>query len=112
MSTHTTAGVPRTADDSYARAGHGAGWVTFAGTMLLVVGTLNMVYGIAAIDDANVYVGDTKYVFGELNTWGWILALVGAAQFVTAFGIWNRAQWARWAGVGSGRLASVVARSA
>jgi hypothetical protein len=78
---------------------HGRGWVAFAGTMLAIVGTLNIVYGIAAIDDANVYVGDTQYVFGDLNTWGWFLALVGALQFVAAFGIWNGAQWARWAGV-------------
>ena len=77
----------------------GRGWVAFAGTMLAIVGTLNIIYGIAAIDDANVYVGDTQYVFADLNTWGWFLAIVGAVQFVAAFGIWNGAQWARWTGV-------------
>ena len=101
MYTHTSEGVPRPADPAYVQPSTSNGWVTFAGTMLLVVGTLNLVYGIAAIDDANLYVGDTQYVFGELSTWGWILTLVGAAQFVTAFGIWNRAQWARWVGVGA-----------
>ena len=77
----------------------GGGWVAFAGTMLAIVGTLNVIYGIGAIDDANVYVADTRYVFGDLNTWGWLLCGVGAIQFVAAFGIWNRATWARWIGV-------------
>ncbi|MBI5103455.1 MAG: hypothetical protein HZB46_00415 [Solirubrobacterales bacterium] len=80
-------------------AEHGSGWVAFAGTMLAIVGTLNVIYGIAAIDDANVYVGDAKYVFADLNTWGWLLLIVGAVQFLAAFGIWNRAPWARWIGV-------------
>jgi uncharacterized membrane protein HdeD (DUF308 family) len=80
---------------------HGRGWMTFAGVMLAIVGTLNVIYGIAAIDDAHVYVGDTEYVFGDLSTWGWFLVILGAVQFVAAFGIWNRAQWARWIGVAS-----------
>ena len=87
---------------------HGRGWRGFAGTMLLIVGTLNVIYGIAAIDDARVYVGDTKYVIGDLATWGWFLLTVGVAQVVAAFGIWNRAQWARWAGVISASINAVV----
>ena len=80
---------------------HGRGWTGFAGTMLAIVGTLNIIYGIGAIDDAHVYVGETEYVVGDLNTWGWFLAILGAVQFVAAFGVWQRAQWARWVGVGS-----------
>jgi hypothetical protein len=101
MSAHTSAGPAPARSAGGARAAESAhgGWVAFAGAMLAIVGTLNVIYGIAAIDDANVYVGDTKYVFGDLNTWGWFLVIVGAVQFVAAFGIWNRAQWARWVGV-------------
>jgi hypothetical protein len=73
--------------------------VTFAGTMLAIVGTMNVIYGIAAIDNANVYVGDAQYVFGDLNTWGWFLLIVGAVQIVTAFGIWSGNELARWVGV-------------
>lgn len=79
----------------------GEGWIAFAGTMLALVGTLNVIYGIAAIDDANVFVNDTRYVFGDLNTWGWFLVIVGAVQFAAGFGIWSGAQWARWVGVAS-----------
>jgi uncharacterized membrane protein HdeD (DUF308 family) len=78
---------------------HGQGWLTFAGIMLAVLGILNVVYGIAAIDDANVYVGDTRYVFGDLSLWGWLLVLVGAVQFIAAFSIWNGTSWGRWVGI-------------
>ena len=80
---------------------HGSGWVGFAGMMLAIVGTLNIIYGIGAIDDAHVYVGETEYVFGDLNLWGWLLLLIGIIQVAGGFGIWSGAQWARWVGIGS-----------
>jgi hypothetical protein len=78
----------------------GAGWMTFAGVMLMVVGTLNFVYGIAAIDDANFYVANAQYVFSDLNTWGWILLITGGVQVLAGLGIFARNQFARWLGVG------------
>ena len=76
-----------------------SGWVTFAGAMLALVGTLNIVYGIAAIDDSRVYSGDDVYVFGSLNSWGWFLLFAGGLQLVTAFGVWTGSEIARGAGV-------------
>jgi uncharacterized membrane protein len=78
---------------------HGQGLVTFAGVMLMIVAVLNVLYGIAAIDDANFFVDDARYVFGDLNTWGWFLLALGLLQFFAAFGIWRGAGWARWFGV-------------
>jgi len=77
----------------------GEGWVTFAGVMLMIVGTLNFVGGIAAVDGANFYIGGAEYVFSDLNTWGWVLLSTGAVQFLAAFGIWAHNQFARWLGV-------------
>ena len=82
----------------------GDGWLTFAGVMLSIVGVMNVIGGIAAIDDANVYVGGAQYVFGDLNTWGWILLCTGVVQFLAALGIWARNQFARWLGVGFASL--------
>ena len=76
MSTQSSAGPAPARTERRAlehESEHGQGWVTFAGIMLAVLGILNVIYGIAAIDNANVYVGDTKYVFGDLNLWGWLL---------------------------------------
>ena len=89
-------------------ADHGQGWVTFAGIVLAVLGILNVIYGIAAIDDAHVYVGDQKYVFGDLNLWGWLLVLVGAVQFIAAFSIWNGTTWGRWVGILSASVNAIL----
>ena len=49
----------------------GAGSAIFVAILLLIAGILNVVYGIAAISDANFYDG-TQYAFSSLHTWGWI----------------------------------------
>jgi uncharacterized membrane protein (DUF2068 family) len=86
----------------------GLGWVIFAGCMLCLVGTLNIIYGIAAISNSKFYVANTQYVFSDLKTWGWILLIVGVIQFVAAFGIWASTEWARWLGVASAGINAVV----
>jgi hypothetical protein len=58
----------------------GAGRAMFAATLLLIVGTLNIIYGIGALDDANIFVNDTRYIFTNLNTMGWVLIVLGAIQ--------------------------------
>jgi hypothetical protein len=58
----------------------GQGLVTFAGVMLAIAATLNCLYGIAAIDNAHFFVHGAKYVFGDLNTWGWFVLLFGVAR--------------------------------
>jgi hypothetical protein len=77
----------------------GQGLVTFAGVMITIAATLNCLYGIAAIDSAHVFVNNAKYVFGDLNTWGWFLVLFGVVQYFAAFAIWRGAAWGRWFGV-------------
>ena len=79
---------------------HGQGLVTFAGVMLMIAAILNVLYGIAAIDKANFFVHNARYVFGDLNTWGWFLLAFGVLQFFAAFAIWRGASWGRWLGVG------------
>ena len=77
----------------------GQGWVTFAGVMILIVGVLNVIYGIAAIDNANFYVADARYVISDLRTWGWIILVIGVLQLLVGLGIWAGNQLARWVGV-------------
>ena len=95
-------------DFSYLDDQAGYGLVTFAGVMLLIVGVLNTLYGIAAIDDANVFVGDARYVIGDLATWGWFLVGLGVLQLFAAFAIWRGTSWARWFGVGCATANAVL----
>ena len=86
----------------------GAGWVLFAGIMVFIAGTLNVIWGIAAIDKANFFVHDAKYVFGDLQTWGWFLVVVGVAQLFAAFAIWRGASWGRWFGVACATVNAIL----
>jgi hypothetical protein len=87
------------ADSSSYDVDPGKGWVLFAGVMLGVVGILNLIAGIAAIDQAKFYVREVEFVFADLKTFGWILTVVGLLQLVTAFGIFRNSDAARWAGI-------------
>ena len=86
------------ADYDY-REERGAGWVAFAGVMLLIVGTLNVIEGIAAIGNANFFVHNTHYVFGSLNTWGWVVLCIGVVELAVGVGVFARNQFSRWVGV-------------
>jgi hypothetical protein len=83
----------------YGEQTSGDGWVAFAGVLLLILGTMNTIEGIAAIGNANFFVHGTHYVFANLKTWGWIALILGICQLLVGFGIFARNQAARWAGV-------------
>jgi hypothetical protein len=89
-------------DDSH------AGWVMFAGVMLGVLGTLNLIQGIGAVSDSTFFVGDAKYIFSNLNTLGWALILLGAAQAVTALGVGMGWAGVRWVGVAFAALNGIA----
>jgi hypothetical protein len=77
----------------------GAGWLLFAGVLLVTMGIFNAIDGIAAISKSHFFVADQHYVFGDLKTWGWIALILGVAQVFVGLGIFAKNQLARWAGV-------------
>jgi hypothetical protein len=87
----------------------GGGWLTFAGIMVLIAGILNVIWGIAAIDSANFFVEDERFIFSDLNTWGWIILIVGVIQLFAAFSIWSGGQFGRWIGIIGASLSAVGA---
>ncbi|MDQ0842891.1 MULTISPECIES: hypothetical protein [unclassified Streptomyces] len=93
--------------------GGGSAWVTggtvFAGVLMLVEGVLNILSGIAAIAEDDVYARVGDYVFEfNLTTWGWIHLIVGIVVAVTGWGILQGAAWARGLGVGLAALVAVL----
>jgi hypothetical protein len=93
----------------YTDVDKGAGWLLFAGIMVVMVGILNVIYGIAAIDNANFFVANQKYIISDLNTWGWVMLVLGALQIVAAFSIWSGGSFGRWFGIGAASLNAIAA---
>ena len=73
--------------------------MTFAGTMLMILGTVNVIQGIAAVSNSTFYTQNAQFVISGLNTWGWILILCGIGQGLVAWGVWVQATAVRWIGV-------------
>ena len=76
--------------------GQGYGLVVFAAILLAVIGCFNLIYGIAAIVNSHVFVGNAHYVFANLRTWGWITLILGVLQLLAAAGVMAGNQLARW----------------
>jgi hypothetical protein len=79
------------------RTGHG--WLTFAGILVLIAGVLDVIWGIAAIDQAHFFAANANYVISDLNVWGWVSLVIGALLIVAGFGIFRGSQWAIWTGI-------------
>ena len=65
----------------------GVGRAVFAATLLLIAGTLNIIYGIGSLDDANIFVNDQRYILTNLNTLGWVLIVLGLIQLTGGFSL-------------------------
>jgi hypothetical protein len=83
----------------YDESDRGYGWVAFAGVLMLVVGTINFIEGLAAIGNAHFFAHNTHYVAGSLRTWGWVALCVGVVQLLVGLGVFVKNQFARWTGV-------------
>ena len=87
----------------------GSGRVVFAAIMLVVVGVINIMYGIGALDDANVFVNDKRFVLDNLNTLGWVLIALGVLQLTGGFSLMSGNTYGRWIGVIAGSLGAIGA---
>ena len=76
----------------------GHGWILFATVMLAIVGALNILYGLAAIDDSTFYVKDVK--FGRQSAHlGLDAAVRRSVQVIVCVGIWRGTESGRWLGI-------------
>jgi hypothetical protein len=87
----------------------GAGRALVAAVLLLIAGTLNIIYGIGALDDANIFTDDTRYIFTNLNTMGWVLIVLGVIQLTGGFSLIAGNTYGRVIGIIGGSLGAIGA---
>jgi len=87
----------------------GAGRVVFAATLLLVVGILNIIYGIGALDSANIFTDDQRYILTDLNTLGWVLIILGVIQLAGGLSLMAGNTFGRIIGIVGGTLGAIGA---
>ena len=81
----------------------GTGRAAFTAFLLLFVGVLNIFYGIGALSNAHVYAGETRLVFQNLNTYGWVLIILALIQLTGGVSL--------LAGNAYGRVIGIIAAS-
>jgi hypothetical protein len=80
----------------------GTGRAVFVAVLLLIAGTLDIIYGIGAVSNAHFF-DNTQYVFSSLHTWGWITIIIGIIQLTAGFSLFG--------GGGYGRIIGIIAAS-
>ena len=87
----------------------GTGRAAFAATLLLILGVLNIIYGIGALDDANIFTDDQRYVLSNLNTLGWVLILLGIVQLIGGVSLMGGRGFGRFVGIVGAGLGAIGA---
>ena len=87
----------------------GLGRALLAATLLCIAGTLNIIYGIGALDNAHIFVNDKRFIFTNLNTMGWVLIILGVVQLTGGFSLMVGHTYGRIIGLVAGSLGAIAA---
>jgi hypothetical protein len=91
----------------------GSGWAfgvtTFAGVMLATVAVFQVLEGIAAIAEDDIYVTGIKYAYEiDVTTWGWVHLILGIIGVATGLGLLAGQAWARVTGIALAVVAALA----
>jgi hypothetical protein len=77
-----------------------AGWIGFAGILMVLLGGLSFFEGLIALlrDDYYVVVPSGFLIF-DVTGWGWIMLLWGIVLVLVGLALLNGASWARWTSI-------------
>lgn len=65
-----------------------SGWVTFAGLMMIISGTMNALYGfIALVNDRWVVWGNEGVLVLDITEWGWVHLILGVIVAASGIGV-------------------------
>ena len=70
---------------------------------------INIIYGIGALDDANYFVNDTRFILSNLNTLGWVMIILGVIELTGGFSLMSGNPYGRIIGVIGGTLGALGA---
>ena len=74
-----------------------SGWIVFAGFVVLIVGTMDVIQGfVGIIEDEYVVATREGLAIIDVTAWGWITLLWGGLLILAGLGLLGGAGWARW----------------
>ena len=76
-------------------SGWAIGGITFAGTLLIMIGVFQAITGLAAIFNDEFFVVTQNYTFDlDTTAWGWVHLILGILLVVTGWGLFAAKTWA------------------
>lgn len=85
------------------------GGTIFAATAMIVLGAFQMIVGIAAMAQDELFVAGSDYVYSvDVTAWGWIHLILGIVMLLTGIGLYTGAMWARMLGIGLAVISAVA----
>jgi hypothetical protein len=77
-----------------------AGWIGFAGMLMLIIGSIDVFQGlIALIEDEYFVPTRAGTLVIDLTGWGWFMIFWGALLALVGLGLLAAQSWARWVGI-------------
>jgi hypothetical protein len=85
---------------------------TFAAVLLLITSLMEILQGLAAINDPEFFAAGADYVYDfDVAAWGWVHVILGVVSVCVAIGVMTRQGWAQVLGMiiaGLGMLTNFV----
>jgi uncharacterized membrane protein (DUF2068 family) len=74
-----------------------AGWIGFAGIVMLIIGFIDIFQGLIALfEDEYFVVTRAGFLAVDLTAWGWVMIIWGVLLAVGGIGLGAGQTWARW----------------
>ena len=74
-----------------------AGWIGFAGILMLIIGGIDLFQGLIALFDDKYYVVTASgFLVLDLTTWGWVMMIWGVVLVLAGLALAAGQGWARW----------------
>ena len=90
-------------------SGWAVGGITFAATILVLLGVFQAIAGLVAIFDDNFYIVARNYTFDlDTTAWGWIHLIIGILLVLTGYFLFARRAWAGGVAIGLAMLSAIA----
>ena len=77
-----------------------AGWIGFAGILMVILGGISVFEGLIALIRDNYYVvTPSGYLLFDVTGWGWLMLIWGVLLALVGLALLNGASWARWTAI-------------
>jgi len=95
------------------RTTRGTGWIIFAGIAMIIGGANMFINGLWALNASSAVAARLKdtllFEDSNLDTWGWLYAIVGLVVLLAGMFVFVRARWAVTVGIAAAIVQAILA---